>query len=75
MVYKRVNGIMTPWDNQILGKYPLRLTSKVRVTFRDGSTSRHAATVGDHHGLGDDSSNWLCTGEPEDIIAYEEIAA
>ncbi|QIG67899.1 hypothetical protein EVB53_097 [Rhizobium phage RHph_Y60] len=67
--------IMTPWDNQILGKYPLRLNSKVRVMFRDGTTSRQDATVGDFHGLGDDSSNWVSAGEPEDIIAYEEIAA
>lgn len=66
---------MTPWHNPIPGRFPLRLNAKVRVKFRDGSISKHDATVADHHGLGDDSSNWLTTGEPEDIVEYEEVAA
>lgn len=66
---------MTPWDNQILGKHPLKRTSKVRVQYRDGSISRNIMTVGDHHGLGDESSNWLTVGDVEDIVAYEEVAA
>lgn len=66
---------MTPWQNAVHGRFPLRLNAKVRVQFRDGSISKHDATVGDHHGCGDESSNWLTTGEPEDIVAYQEVAA
>jgi hypothetical protein len=66
---------MTPWSNEIPGKHPLKLTSKVRVQYRDGSISQHLSTVRDHHGIGDESSNWFSAGEPEDIVAYEEIAA
>jgi hypothetical protein len=66
---------MTPWQNAIPGRFPLRLNAKVRVQFRDGSTSRHEATVSDYHGCGDESSNWLTVGEAEDIVAFEEVAA
>lgn len=66
---------MKVWTNTEIGKYPLKLSSPVRVRFRDGTFSRHDATVGDHHGCGDENSNWFSAGEPEDIVEYEQVAA
>lgn len=66
---------MIDWQNQTPGRFPLRLNAKVRVKFRDGTVSKHEATVADHHGCGDESSNWYSAGEPEDIVGYEEVAA
>lgn len=75
MVYEGRFHTMFPWHNTTPGKFPLRLNARVRVQFRDGTISKHEATVADHHGCGDESSNWLTTGEPEDIVAFEEVAA
>ncbi len=52
--------------------HPLGLDTKVRVRFRDGDEC-DKGTVADWYGEGGGASNWFHFGEPEDIVAYEEL--